>query len=226
MEKFIEKDKKQKETVPEQSRIPRQQFLSLEQSKFSAALGQFLARHTEKVGMKVYGFVHLHWLGIINFHLLIFVIGALEAPLLLHLDQQWLSKIIYGFYGFFCHQEASRSFFIFGNQVAICSRCLSFYSAMLIFGLWISLKKIKPLDLNLALLLILPALVDVLLQALHITESTNLVRLTTGGLLGMAVSLYLLPRAQRAMAHLSIGENRDFERSYVTRQFADKTSTG
>ena len=181
------------------------------------------------VGIKVYDFVHLHWLGIINFHLFVFVVGALEAPLLLHLDQQWLSKIIYGFYGFFCHQEASRSFFIFGNQVAICSRCLSFYSAMLIFGLGVSLKKITPLDLKLTLLLILPALVDVLLQTLHITESTNLVRVTTGSLLGLAVSLYLFPRAQGAMERLAMGENRDFERSYITRQcaeFADKTPKG
>jgi len=149
--------------------------------------------------------VRLHWLGIVNFHLLVFVIGALEAPLLLHLNQQWISRLIYGFYSFFCHQEASRSFFLFGNQVAICSRCLSFYSSVLIFGLWVSLKRTKPLDLKLALFLILPALVDVLLQTLHITESTNLVRITTGTLLGLAVSLYLFPRAQRAMERLAGG---------------------
>jgi len=131
------------------------------------------------------------------------VIGAIEAPLLLHLDQQWISKLIYRFYSFFCHQEASRSFFLFGNQVAICSRCLSFYSSVLIFGLGVSLKRTKPLDLKLTLLLILPAMVDVLLQTLHITESTNLVRVTTGTLLGLAVSLYLFPRAQKALQRLT-----------------------
>ena len=205
MEKYIEKEKNRKETVPDQSRLPHRQFLSLDSEQFSARLGQFLAKHAEKFGRWTYDFVRLHWLGIVNFHLLVFVIGALEAPLLLHLNQQWISRLIYGFYSFFCHQEASRSFFLFGNQVAICSRCLSFYSSVLIFGLWVSLKRTKPLDLKLALFLILPALVDVLLQTLRITESTNLVRITTGTLLGLAVSLYLFPRAQRAMERLAGG---------------------
>jgi len=131
------------------------------------------------------------------------VIGALEAPLLLHLDQPWISKIIYGFYSLFCHQEASRSFFVFGNQMAICSRCLSFYSSALIFGLWVGFKRTKPLDPKLTLLLILPAMVDVFLQILHIRESTNLIRVSTGVLLGMAVSLYLFPGAQKALKRLT-----------------------
>jgi len=122
-----------------------------------------------------------------------------------------MSKIFYGFYSFFCHQETSRSFFLFGNQVAICSRCLSFYSSVLFFGLWVSKKRIKPLHLKLALLLILPALVDVFLQILSIKESTNLIRVTTGLLLGMAVSLYLFPRAQKALDRLPSDENRPWE---------------
>jgi uncharacterized membrane protein len=203
MEKWLEKEKRRKETFPEQSRIPNRQHLSLDQKQSSARLGQFLAKHAEKLGGWTYDFVRRHWLGIVNFHLLVFVIGAIEAPLLLHLDFEWISKTIYGFYSFFCHQEKSRSFLLFGNQVAICSRCLSFYSSMLIFGLWVSLKRVKPLELKLALLLILPALVNVFLQILHILKSTNLIRVTTGLLLGMAVSLYLFPRAQKALQCLT-----------------------
>jgi len=63
----------------------------------------------------------------------------------------------------------------------------------------------------LALLLILPALVDVFLQILSIKESTNLIRVTTGLLLGMAVSLYLFPRAQKALDRLPSDENRPWE---------------
>jgi uncharacterized membrane protein len=146
--------------------------------------------------------VRLHWLGIINFHLCLFVAGALVAPLFSYLKQEWMSKIIYGFYSLFCHQKASRSFFLFGNQVAICSRCLAFYSSLLVFALWMSIKRFKPFDLKLALVLIVPAIADVFLQTLHIRESTNLLRVTTGALLGLACSLYLLPRAQKAMEHL------------------------
>lgn len=74
---------------------------------------------------------------------------------------------------------------------------------MLIFGLWVSLKRTKPLDAKLALLLIFPALVNVILQILRIKESTNLIRVTSGLLLGMAVSLYLFPRAQEALGRLT-----------------------
>jgi uncharacterized membrane protein len=154
------------------------------------------------MGTKTYGFVRRHWLGIINFHLCIFVAGALVAPLCSYLDQEWMSKFIYGFYGVFCHQKASRSFSLLGNQVAICSRCLAFYSSLLTFTLWMSIKKLKPLDLKLALFLIMPAIADVFLQTLHIRESTNLLRVTTGALLGLALSVYLLPRAQKAMEGL------------------------
>lgn len=146
-----------------------------------------------------------HWLGIVNLHLLAFVVGALAAPLLLHLEQQWISRLVYGFYGLFCHQEPSRCLVLFGNQMAVCSRCVSFYSSLLVFGVLLSLKKIKPLSLKVAVTLIFPAAADVLLQTIQLTESTNLTRLTTGLLLGMGVSLYLFPRAQRSVDRLKRG---------------------
>jgi uncharacterized membrane protein len=162
----------------------------------------------EKLGGWTYRFVLRHWLGIINFHILLFLVGAIEAPLLLYLDQPWIAKIVYGFYGFFCHQDPSRSFFLFGNQVAICSRCLAFYSSALVFGMWVGLRKPRPLDWRMALLLIFPSVAGVLLQITHIRESTNLIRVTSGALLGMAVSLYLYPRAQKALSNLTIGVGR------------------
>jgi len=42
------------------------------------------------------------------------------------------------------------------------------------------------------------------LQSLGLSESTNLIRGTTGTLLGTAVSLYLFPRAQRAVERLDV----------------------
>lgn len=147
--------------------------------------------------------VRAHWLGLVNFHLFIFIGGALVAPSLLYLDLEWASKIIYQFYGFSCHQKESRSFFLFGGQVAICSRCLSFYSSALIVGMWVGLRKTRALSLRLAVILCLPAAISVLLQSLGLRESTNLIRVTTGVLLGMAVSLYLFPRAQGAVERLN-----------------------
>jgi uncharacterized membrane protein len=202
MEKYIEKERKRKAALADHNLASSPQFLSPDQEKFFNPSGQFLGRRAEKIGIKTYNFVRLHWLGIINFHLCLFVAGALVAPLFSYLKQEWMSKIIYGFYSLFCHQKASRSFFLFGNQVAICSRCLAFYSSLLVFALWMSIKRFKPFDLKLALVLIVPAIADVFLQTLHIRESTNLLRVITGALLGLACSLYLLPRAQKAMEHL------------------------
>ena len=88
--------------------------------------------------------------------------------------------------------------------MAICSRCVSFYSSILLVGMWAGLKRPGPLGFRTALLLSIPAMISVLLQTLGLSESTNLTRLTTGALLGTAISLYLLPRAQRALERLDM----------------------
>lgn len=178
-----------------------------DEGELSARLGSHIAGYAERVGKWTYNLIRRHWLGIVNIHLLFFVVGALEAPLLSNLNQRWISGLVYRFYGFFCHQEPSRSLFIFGDQAAICTRCLAFYSSLFIFGLVISLREFRPLKLKWAVIFILPAFIDVLLQALNITESTNLLRTTTGLLLGMAVSFYLFPRIKKEMDRLNNGLN-------------------
>ncbi|MGB2769889.1 MAG: DUF2085 domain-containing protein [Candidatus Zixiibacteriota bacterium] len=207
MERYTEKEKRQKQIFPQASRLPNQRSLKGDDAGFSDRLGQLLARQAENVGGSVYSLVRAHWLGLVNFHLFIFIGGALVAPSLLYLDLEWASKIIYQFYGFFCHQKASRSFLLFGGQMAICSRCLSFYSSALAVGMWVGLKRPRSLSLRLALILCLPAVISVLLQSLALRESTNLIRVTTGALLGMAVSLYLFPRAQRAVDRLKVEQD-------------------
>jgi len=164
-----------------------------------ARLGLFLARNAEKLGLRVYDFVRGHWLGIVNFHLLLFILGSICAPYLSYLGQEGvypegIAKYIYWFYGISCHQIPSRSFFILGHQIAICARCFSFFSSMLIFGLLLSLKNVRPLNRKIAFLLALPLLVDVLLQTLGISESTQVLRVTTAVLLGLSISFYIYPR--------------------------------
>ncbi|MCK4428691.1 MAG: DUF2085 domain-containing protein [candidate division Zixibacteria bacterium] len=189
--------------------------------KGEARLGLFLARNAEKLGVKVYEFVRRHWLGIVNFHLLLFILGSISAPCLSYLGQEWIAKYIYRFYGISCHQVPSRSFFIFDHspavgggsfgvpvghtfgQIAICARCFSFYASMLVFGLFLSLRNARPLNRKVAFLLALPILVDVLLQTLGIKESTNLLRVTTGVLLGLSFSFYIYPRIKVSIERLT-----------------------
>jgi uncharacterized membrane protein len=215
MERLSERRRKRKEKLPAQNQTHSRPNLDAAGPEFSVRLGRRLAGYSEKLGGWTYDFVRHHWLGIVNFHLLVFVIGALEAPLLVHLDQQWIARLFYCFYGFFCHQDPSRSFLLFGNQIAICSRCLAFYSSILVFGLWLSRRNLKPLSLRLAGLLAMPAVLDVLLQAVHLIESTNLIRTTSGFLLGMAVSLYLLPRAKRDVHGLPNAPHRSVTKTAV-----------
>jgi len=162
-------------------------------------LGLFLARNAEKLGLRVYLFVSKHWLGIINFHLFLFVLGSISAPYLSYLGEGGIAKYIYGFYGISCHQIPSRSFFIFNHKIAICARCFSFYASMLFFGLLLSLKNVRPLNRKTALFLALPIIADVLLQALGTKESTNLLRVTTALLLSLSISFYIYPRVKSSI---------------------------
>ncbi|UCB52606.1 MAG: DUF2085 domain-containing protein [Candidatus Zixiibacteriota bacterium] len=202
MERYTEKEKRQRQTHPEARRLPSRQPPEGDDVGISDRWGRFLAGQAEKVGGSAYRLIRAHWLGLVNLHLFIFVGGALVAPSLLYLDLEWASKIVHRFYGFFCHQEVSRSFLLFGDQVAICSRCLAFYCSALAVGMWVGLKRRGALSFRLALILCLPAMISVLLQSLGLLENTNSIRVTTGALLGTAVSLYLFPRAQRAIERL------------------------
>lgn len=195
-----------REIFPIQLQDSRPLSHSLEHIYSPDKLAGFLARWAETIGEKTFDFVRFHWLGIVNFLLSLFVGGTLLAPVFQYLDLGSISKIIYGLFGFFCHQKESHCIFILGNPVAICARCLSFYSSWLVFGIWMSLRKLKQIDFKLMILLFVPGIVDVLLQILQIKESSNLLRATTGTLMGLAFSGYLIPRAQQGMRFL-IQEN-------------------
>jgi uncharacterized membrane protein len=219
MDRYIERERKRNQQLS--LHHPESEELSRITHKGEARLGLFLARNAEKLGVRVYDFVRRHWLGIVNFHLLLFILGSISAPCLSYLGQEWIAKYIYRFYGISCHQIPSRSFFILGHspaygggsfgvpvghtegQIAICARCFSFFSSMLVFGLFISLKNVQPLNKRTAFFLALPIIVDVLLQTLGIKESTNLLRVTTGVLLGLSFSFYIYPRIKVSIERLT-----------------------
>ena len=209
MDRCTEKDKKKSQQPS--LHPPKSEKWSRITHRGRSSLDLFLARNAEKLGIKVYDFVRRHWLGIINFHLLLFIFGAISAPYLSYLGEGEIAEYIYGFYGISCHQIPSRSFFILEHQIAICARCLSFFSSMLVFGLLLSLKNIRPLNRKVAFLVALPMLVDVLLQTLGIKESTNLLRVTTGILLSLSISFYIYPRIRVSIERFKKNQNRFFK---------------
>ncbi len=121
----------------------------------------------------------------------------ISAPIAADLGYSKIAAPIYGFFSFLCHQIPERSLFIFGHQLAVCSRCFGVYCGLLfgllIYPLWRSIDNIEPLSRIWLFLSLVPISVDWSLTILGIWENTHLSRFITGSLLGFACACYILP---------------------------------
>lgn len=61
--------------------------------------------------------VNHHWIALVNLFFIGYLGVAFMAPILMRLGFEQIASIIYKVYGFFCHQLAFRSFFLFGDQI-------------------------------------------------------------------------------------------------------------
>ncbi|WP_461245731.1 DUF2085 domain-containing protein [Treponema sp. R6D11] len=89
-----------------------------------------------------------------------------------------------------CHQKTDRSFFINGFQLPICSRCTGILIGQII-GIILFLLKIK-LSLIICVIFLLIMFLDWFMQYKGKLESTNIRRLITGNLAGIAQTTILL----------------------------------
>jgi len=90
-----------------------------------------------------------------------------------------------------CHQKVDRSLSINGNQMPFCTRCTAIWLGLAIgLGFMIFYKIV--LDEKFLILIILgivPIAIDGIGQLLNLWESTNIVRLITGLLVGIVTGL-------------------------------------
>ena len=132
--------------------------------------------------------------------LLAFIVGAPVARATQH---GIIGAILYQAFGYVCHQEPERSFFIAGQPLAVCARCTGVYSGFalttLLYPLFTSLRRTSTPERKWLFLAAAPLTIDFGLGFLGIWENTHWSRFITGALLGSSVVFYVMP----ALAELS-----------------------
>ncbi len=103
----------------------------------------------------------------------------------------------YVFFASTCHQIDDRSFFIFGNKMAVCSRCASVYTGFLAgvilypFLKGLENRKLPSIWILLAFALFL--FLDAAFDVLDILKNTFISRALTGSMIGILLPFYLIP---------------------------------
>ncbi|HJU91316.1 MAG TPA: DUF2085 domain-containing protein [Pyrinomonadaceae bacterium] len=119
------------------------------------------------------------------------------APVAAASGHSEVAKGIYGAFAVFCHQLPERSYFIDGNQLAVCSRCTGIYAGfaftLLLYPLIRSLRNPVIPRPSWLLLAALPVAIDFSVNFFGFWYNTHTSRLLTGALLGGAVVFYVMP---------------------------------
>lgn len=119
------------------------------------------------------------------------------APLFARFDHRFSSGVTYLFFSKICHQIPERSFFIFGKQLAVCSRCTGLYFGFLLgsitYPFIFGLNRINVPSPKYLLLAGIPIGIDIFIRTFHIAENTFASRSITGFILGAMATLFVVP---------------------------------
>lgn len=136
------------------------------------------------------------WLAvsILAFFWLFFIVSA---PVFEANGVKSVSRPLYGFFSYICHQLDSRSFHIMAHQFGVCSRCfgvyLGFFIGLLIYPLFRKIEEIEPFPRVWLFLAMIPIGIDFSLGFFGLWENNHLSRVITGGILGLACGIYIVP---------------------------------
>ena len=158
--------------------------------------------HVSRLVDGVLGGIQRHWLAILNGVLIVFIGLALLDPLGYAFGLTGPSAAVFNAYRLFCAQTPSHSFFIFGYQTCLCSRCLAIYSSLLIGGLLFTMfrqrRTIPTINWKFWALGMVPMALDGGTQLFGWHESNLFLRLLTGTIFGVMTAWYLLPQIEEA----------------------------
>ena len=112
--------------------------------------------------------------------------------------------ILYLFFHRVCHQLSTRSFFMDGMPLAVCSRCSAIYFGFLIGTLVYpavrSVGKPEMPPRSLLFLACIPMAVDAFPLRLGLYQATLATRTVSGGIIGLALAFFIVPAAIQAIA--------------------------
>ena len=117
-------------------------------------------------------------------------VGVVDNDAKINTIENPVVRFVYQFGDINCHQRDSRSFFVGGNQMPFCVRCTAIFVGLPLgmLAFFVVRREINPFFLILAFV---PLGVDGVLQAVTSYESSNLLRVVTGVLAGLAAGYAL-----------------------------------
>jgi uncharacterized membrane protein len=165
---------------------------------------QFMAVRMRRQAFWVWGAFSLLTLG--------WVLLILVPPIALSNGIENISRPLYSFFSYICHQQSERSLHLAGHQFGVCSRCFGVYFGLLlgflIYPLWRRVEDIEPLPRLWLFLAMVPIGVDWSLGMFDIWENTHISRLITGAILGFACGIYIVPALVEISRYLFLKERR------------------
>ncbi len=162
-------------------------------------------------------FVIRYWLTIVNVAVFLFIVPIVLYPYFMSTGDPTLVTIagaIKAAYHPTCHQLPDRSLFIFGYQMAVCSRCFAIYVSFLAAGLlfYFIRNKLKPFHIFWYVLFCVPMAIDGFAQLFGVpiprgigpgfeliwtTLSNNDMRVVTGAIFGFGSAIFVMPYMQQ-----------------------------
>ncbi len=151
-----------------------------------------------------------HWVLVIGFFLGLYAFLPVLAPILMAGGYTGPSNLIYSTYRFTCHQLPSRSYFIFGHQMAFCHRDTAIYAslflAVILFGF--VRHRVKPLPWQAYIAFITPMALDGFTQLFGLRTSNWQLRTITGVLFGLGSAWLAFPYLEEAFQDIRQSVNR------------------
>jgi len=132
--------------------------------------------------------------------------GILAAPFLQHTGHADSAEMTYAFYSKICHQNTASSIHWEGEKFGVCMRCSAIYfgflAGLLVMPLTGTLQRRRAPKPALLVAVIIPMVLDVVLNVAGLHSSTALTRIATGLLFGSVMPWCIVPYSIEAWTQL------------------------